>query len=1115
MNLRKFLVLLLAGLYLPTNFQPALAEDGKQVDYASDIQPLFAKHCYSCHSAKKQESSYRLDIRSIAMRGGDLGESPIEPGDSQASTLIDYVTGSDESLRMPPEGEGEPLSADEIAILKKWIDGGANWPDELAGDHAKLTTDHWSFQPVLRPSVPVVEYEDWVANPIDAFVLQKLQQAGLSPSSPAERRLLIRRIYLDVLGLPPSPQQVDQFVADTRSDAYERLVKEVLDSPHYGERWARHWLDVVRFAETDGFETNRERPNAYPFRDYVIQSLNADKPYDQFVREQIAGDALGNDVATGFLVAGPHDIVKSPDINLTLMQRQDELADIVNTTGTTFLGLTVGCARCHNHKFDPITQKDYYSMQAVFAGVNHGERALALTDKQDGEAAELSKRISELRKKLSAFVPKSNEPFILIDDGSLSSEGQRGVEVYQSLKGKGKNPDGAERGQRNDPGSEIRSPNISGGEYSWWTNEAGKDVAAYRPIANGKYRVWLSWGCGFETHSTDAEYWLDRDGNIAARDDQVLIATIDQQAFAERPLEKLPGQPLWSGFYDAGVYDLEPNSAIVLRGGKHGTALTSDVLLLEAVNEKPDQQAAAAAIPRLRPAVNSVRNDEAFAPLHARFVRFTVLETNSSQPCIDELEIWSGAKNVALATNGGVATCSSSLPGYPIHQLKHVNDGLYGNSHSWISNEAGRGWVQIELSEPCKIDRIVWQRDREGAFRDRVATRYIIEAAVEPEQWKTIASSESRLPVSSTAVAQVQYQFDDSPTAQEAKRWLAEVEQLTQRRNALAATNVVYAGTFASPGPTYRLYRGDPMAKREEVAPDALEVISSLNLQKDAGEQMRRLELANWITNPENPLTARVIVNRIWQHHFGTGLVDTPSDFGANGTKPSHPELLDWLACELTENNWSLKHIHRLILMSNTYQQSSRPNPAGARVDADARLLWRYPPRRLEAEAMRDCILSVAGSLNPEMGGRGFSAFEVELENVRHYFPRKEWGPNEWRRMIYVTKVRQEQDATFGIFDCPDGAQVIPRRSRSTTPLQALNLLNSKFMIQQAEILAKRLAEEAGDDPEDQVGRAFELTFARTPDADELADSVEFIKQYDLFSFCRAMFNANEFLFIY
>jgi mono/diheme cytochrome c family protein len=347
----------------------------RAVEFARDIEPIFARHCIGCHGPEKQKSDYRLDDRARALKGGESEEAAILPGRSAESPLIQFVAGLDADVVMPPKNSDKPrLTPEQISLLRAWIDQGAVWPE----DASKTRAQHWSFKPITRPNPP--QATGPVVNSIDRFILARLAPAGLGLSREADRRTLIRRVSFDLIGLPPTPEEVTAFTSDPAPGAYEKLVNRLLDSPRYGERWARHWLDVVRFAESDGFETNQPRSNAWRYRDYVIRAFNDDKPYDQFIREQLAGDAFGADEATGFLVAGPFDRVKSPDPTLTANQRADELQDMVSAVGSTFLGLTVNCARCHNHKFDPISQVDYYSMVACVSGVQHGDRQLRGTD---------------------------------------------------------------------------------------------------------------------------------------------------------------------------------------------------------------------------------------------------------------------------------------------------------------------------------------------------------------------------------------------------------------------------------------------------------------------------------------------------------------------------------------------------------------------------------------------------------------------------------------------------------------------------------------------------------------------------------------------------------------
>lgn len=828
--------------------------------------------------------------------------------------------------------------------------GVAAEPDTAPAD-ARMR--HWSFQPLVRPAVPSVSSSpsgaeaSGAANPIDRFIRAGLEAEGLQPSPEADRRTLVRRLYFDVLGLPPTPEEIERFAGDPDPAAYERLVERLLASPHMGERWARHWLDVVRFAESHGFEMNQPRPNAWPYRDYVIRAFNEDLPYDRFIVEQLAGDALEAEAATGFLVGGPWDQVKSPDPVLTAQQRADELHDMVATTGSAFLGLTVGCARCHAHKFDPISQVDYYAITAALAGTQHGERRIRSADWQ-----------------------------------------QRQQQAEQ------------DRGQ---------------------------------------------------------------------------LAMVMAKLARLEPLAQLPP--------------------------------------------------AAAASPRSP--VRTEANIDRFAPVVASRLRFTILKTDSGiEPCLDELEVFAAGespRNIALAREGAKVTVSSTLPGHSIHQPQHINDGQYGNSYSWISNEPGGGWVELAFAEPIEIERVVWSRDRTDPpqFRDRLATHYEIAVSLDGQAWQTVASSCDRVPPGQAAEVAAANVAGLSPDeAAERRRLEHERRELIARIEQLTAERSLYAGVFSMPAATHRLQRGDPMQPREPVMPGGLSRFGGeLPGLADAPEPERRLALARWIASPQNPLTARVIVNRLWQHHFGTGIVSTPSDLGLNGARPSHPELLDWLASELIEPaeggpRWSLKHIHRLILLSGTYRQTSTANATGMARDAQARRLWRFPPRRLEAEAIRDAMLAISGRLDRSLGGPGFDLFEPNTNYVKVYTPKREFGPDTFRRMIYQSKPRMQLDDTFGAFDCPDAGQIAPRRSSSTTPLQALNLLNSPFVLQQAGFLAERLRQEAGDDLPRQISRAFMLAFGREPSAEETAAAVRLASEHGLPLFCRALFNANEFLMV-
>lgn len=495
--------------------------------------------------------------------------------------------------------------------------------------------------------------------------------------------------------------------------------------------------------------------------------------------------------------------------------------------------------------------------------------------------------------------------------------------------------------------------------------------------------------------------------------------------------------------------------------------------------------------------------------MRAKYVRFVVEATNNAaEPCVDELEVYTAASaghhpiNVALSANGGTPSSSGTYPGNVKHKLEHINDGQYGNSRSWISNERGRGWVAIEFSQVHTIDRVVWGRDRLGAYADRLPVRYRIEVAVEPGQWTVVAHSGDR------ATSRGSVGEDERP---------AEWQALEERRLELLALingSRAYAGVFAQPPTTHRLYRGDPGQPREVVKPGTVTVLGSLGLAADAPEQARRLAFAKSLADPEHPLTARVMANRIWQYHFGEGLVTSPSDFGRMGVPPTHPELLDYLASRFVESGWSIKEMHRLILHSSAFRQDSAPRPEAMQVDAGSALLWRFPTRRYEAEVIRDNILLASGKLDLTMYGPGFELFLPNENYVRVYEHKRSFMPEDYRRMVYAHQVRMERDLTFGSFDCPDGGQSAPKRSRSTTALQALSLYNSPFVIDQAAYFADRLRDEAGEEVEDQIQRAYDLLYGREATSSEIESCKVYAEEFGLEALCRVLFNTNEFLFV-
>jgi mono/diheme cytochrome c family protein len=818
---------------------PAPPAEGARY-FEAHVRPVLQTHCVSCHGGEKVRGGLSLTSRDGAIKGGDTGPA-LSPGKPSESLLLRAVSHAGE-LKMPPKGK---LAQTQIDALTKWVEMGAPWP---AGEirHAgpppvdDQARNFWSFRPVVRPTVPAVKRADWVKTPIDAFILAKLEAAGLRPAPPAEKTSLLRRVYYDLTGLPPSPEEVAAFLKDDSPDAYEKVVDRLLGSPHYGERWTRHWLDLVRYAETNGYEFDTAKPHVWRYRDYVIASLNADKPYDRFVKEQIAGDELDPEttdglIATGFYRLGPWD-GGAPD---RLQAAYDELDDIVSTAGQVFLGLTVQCARCHDHKIDPFPQKDYYRLLAFVHNV-----------------------------------------------------------------------------QRYNPRSAVRT-------------------------IGGK---------------ADAE--LQK---------QEIAAFKERLAEVERQMKAIEGA--------------------------------------------------------LRPQLTGGEKDDFEHP-------------ERRQDVIRK------------------------------HVPEHVTAEDYERYAARVQEKA-----QLERKQP-------------------------------------------------SGIAQALCVSEAGPT----------------------------------PSDTFVFVRGDPRSRGEKVEPGFPSVLTSKApaLPAPAGRTTgRRRVLAEWVASPENPLTARVMVNRIWQHHFGRGIVRSASDFGYRGTPPTHPELLDWLAAEFVEptwvsrashgtgaapnppvhtggSPWTLKRLHRLIVTSNAYRMSSRPDPAALAKDPENDLLWRFDLRRLSAEEVRDSVLAVSGNLNRKIGGPSIYP-HIQREVLQgQSMPGVGWRPSPpeeaARRSVYVHVKRSLPVPFLNAFDAADPDSSCPVRFTTTQPTQALAMLNGEFLNAQAKVFADDVRKAAGDDPAAQVRLVLWRVTQREPAAKEVERGVGFLARLReshqrpaadvLRDFCLLALNLNEFVYL-
>jgi Protein of unknown function (DUF1549)/Protein of unknown function (DUF1553)/Planctomycete cytochrome C len=980
-RLVNLLIVLVAAPTLAGELPPP---SDRRVDFARDVRPLLVKNCFACHGPDKQKGGLRLDRKADAMKGGDDG-AVIVAGKSADSLLIHLVAGLDKDRVMPTKGER--ITAEQIGLLRAWIDQGAEWP-ESAGDADP--PDWWSLRSLVRPAMPKLSPEDEARarNPVDRFIFAKLPEKGLAPSPEADRRTLIRRLTFDLTGLPPTLEEVDAFRNDPSADAYERLVDRLLASPAYGERWARHWLDVVHYGDTHGYDKDQPRPNAWPYRDYVIRSLNADKPYSRFVREQVAGDVLfpgtvDGVTALGFIAAGPWDLIGHVELPETKIDgkvaRHLDRDDMVANTINTFVSLTVQCAQCHNHKFDPIAQTDYYRLQAVFAALDRADRPYYGNPDSAKRASELSAKRAELRKRQGEL------------DAAVKKAGGKELTDLEAKIAAASKP--AERKPEFGYHSAIEAKQ---------DREKWVQVDFGQPITLSKI---VLWGCHDDFNKIGAGFGFPVRFKVELSHDA---------AFKEK-IEARLSEDHWDADYaNPGVEPVE----FLATGAK------VRYIRVTATKLAPRQ------------------NDFIFA--------------------LAELEAFdTDGKNVAASAT---VTALDSIEAPVRWRKTNLTDGY----------APGRATGDLSELKEANIARVV-----------------------------------------------------DSDTRRAIANVAADMSQVEAELAKLPPAGVVYAGTVydggsasfrgtgpdgGRPRPIFVLKRGDVKNPGEKVGPGTLTVVPGLPsrflVKDDSTEGDRRAALAHWLTVTKNPLPWRSIVNRIWQYHFGRGIIATPSDFGRMGQLPSHPELLDWLAVEFRDGGQSLKSLHRLLVTSATYRQTSVGNDRFDRLDADNVYLWRMTRRKLEAEAVRDAVVAVAGKLDRSMFGPAFRDFVIEHpEHSPHYqyHLHDPNDPNTYRRSVYRFLVRSKPQPFMTVLDCADPSMQVDKRTETMSPLQALAIFNNALVLTMAKHLAGRSKE---------VEEAFRLALGRPPSAQEREALVNYAKEHGLANACRVILNLNEFVFV-
>ena len=880
-------------------------------------------------------------------------------------------------------------------------------------DSFSSRTNWWSFQPAVLPLIPSDGPGFGSArNPIDRFILAKLGELKIHASAEADRRTLIRRLTFDLTGLPPTPQQVDEFVRDPAPDAYEKLVDRLLASSRYGECWARHWLDVVHFGETHGYDKDKLRPNAWPYRDYVISAFNHDKPYSRFIEEQLAGDVLFPDtpesiVALGFIAAGPWDYVGHAELPITktdgLIARYNDRDDMVMTTISTFQSLTVHCARCHDHKFDPISQKDYYGLQAVFAGVDRAERPYD-TDleiyRKRRALLTAKKNLAKTRETLELEIAKVSSPEIDELDHQLA----------------------ALRSQLNPDVGESKSP--SNGYHS--------QVDTMRETVK----------------------WVQVDLGQLTKLNQIRLVAARPTDFTDTP-----------GFGFPIRFKVEISEE---------EAFGHPVIVSDHLAEDFPNPADAGVVIDLHATA-------------ARCIRVTATRlwerTKDYVFALSELQAFANGTNVARA---GTVTA-----------LDSIEEGLWSKK-SLIDGYSSRVRLSDTAPTPAELEQ-----------RKSIEAKLAELSAERGEKIQALLSPSTRTELSDVKARQV------------AVEW---------KLGALPAAQMVYAaahefkpeGSFVPADgirPVHLLARGDVKRPGVAVSAGALGAVPGPEWKCEAAdandEGARRAALAKWITDTRNMLTRRSIVNRVWQYHFGRGLVETPNDFGHMGALPTHPELLDWLAYWFLEHGESFKQLHRLIVTSATYRQSSANDVEAARIDGDNRFLWRMNRARLDAECIRDSMLLISGRLDLRMGGPSDRQFFFKDDHSPLYdYTRFDVdSPQACRRSIYRHVVRSVPDPLMDCLDAADPSQLVARRYTTLTALQALATLNNPFVLRQCEHAAERFSV-PGASAKEQIDLACQWILGRRPTAGETEKFSAYLDRYGMASLCRVLFNTTEFVFV-
>lgn len=978
-----------------------MAQDSK-VDFARDIQPILAENCHKCHGPDNQESGLRLDKKSSAIKGGERG-APIIAGKPSESLLFRAINGGGEDVpRMPKKADA--LSNEKVALIRAWIEQGAAWPETPGEVPEKDPKDHWAFKAPVRSTQPDVKAKGWVKSPIDSFILARLEKEGLEPSAEASKTTLLRRLHLDLIGLPPTIEEVDAFLADTSPNAYEKAVQRLLASPHYGERWGRHWLDAARYADSDGFEKDKPR-SIWNYRDWVVSAFNRDLPYDRFIIEQLAGDLLENPtqeqlIATGFL----RNSMLNEEGGVDPEQfRMDAMFDRMEAIGKGVLGLTIQCAQCHTHKFDPISHEEYYQMFA-FLNNDHEASMVAYSAGEQRIKADLLRQMREIEERVRHTNPDWAERMAAWEEKVRDDQPQ-----WKTV--------------------EVRNSGDNGTRYYYY-EDGSLRAASYAPTK------WTATFRGTNESSFIGAFRLEQlnDPNLPCNG----------------PGRSMKGMSALSEF-NVEAIDLEnPTNKVEVKFVKATADFANETKDLE--SEFDDRSGKKRVYGPIEFAIDG-KDDTAWGIDAGPGLR--------NQP-----------RKAVFVPEKPVAFPKGAILNFKLKQ----------NHGGWNSDDN--------------------QNHNLGRFRFSVTTDTNVTADPLPARVREVFA----IPPDKRSAHQIATIFSYwRTTVPEFKNANEKITALWKQWPEGAVTLTVMArkgiGAHDKRNSTYIFRRGDWLKAGKQVTFGVPAVLHDLPENADGS----RLTFAKWLVDGKSPTTARVAMNRMWQSYFGIGLLETPEDFGVRAPEVSHPELLDWLAVEFMDPMtlapgelrsdlvpWSMKHMHRLIVHSSAYRQSSAVNPKLLEKDQYNRLLARGPRLRVEAEIVRDIALRSSGLLNPDVGGPSVMppAPAFLFQPPASYGP-KIWneatGPDRYRRAIYTFRYRSLPYPVLQTFDAPNGDFSCVQRLRSNTPLQALASLNEVLFIEAAQALARR-AIENGETDQDRITYAFRSCLGRSPEPDELSE---------------------------